>query len=451
MTNNTADEDEYTLYFGFYTGIIAGTTYTYTYNDWLQMSTDLTVTPIDVPEVDVSSTTYDGQNHDFTFTYDSLRASVTKMDFTDRKGTLTTTNGSPLDMNGKMTVKAAGTYTLYFDINSNCGAVWDTATDYDQDTKTVSFTIETITLNTPQGAQLTAGYNGSALTISDADSVPSWYDNLKYTDNTILTLSPASVTNANESGYTVTATIVSDGYIWSDMASNPSDTRTFTYKVNRQPLTIEFEDKDGLQVAKFSDESEIFTSDKDGAGKPTFTLKTKYYRDGSSPSSAVDSPTILGDWVAMAVIEGTGVANYKVDATKKFNLTKKQVAYPAISGSASEEYDGTSQEFTFTGFDGTTMNTPAVPTGADSFDGTTLKVTNVGKYTPVFTLKDTTMYDWSGTAPGAVEITPKPIVIDSDSTNAASWEKGTATTLTFNVPTPLCGSDTTVNLVATYT
>ncbi|MDE6791355.1 MAG: hypothetical protein K2J61_06490, partial [Clostridia bacterium] len=46
---------------------------------------------------------------------------------------------------------------------------------------------------------------------------------------------------------------------------------------------------------------------------------------------------------------------------------------------------------------------------------------------------------------------PTPIVIDSDSTNAASGEKGTATTLTFNVPTPLCGSDTTVNLVATYT
>ncbi|MDE7401345.1 MAG: hypothetical protein K2N17_04760, partial [Clostridia bacterium] len=451
LTNHTDKKEEYTLYFGFYTGSISGSSYYYTYDDWAQMSTEISVTPIDVPEVDVSSTSYDGQNHDFTFTYDSLRAGVTKMDFTDRKGVTKTTTGSPLDVNGKMTVKAAGTYKLYFDINSNCGAVWDTATDYDQDTKTVSFTINSITLNTPQGAQLTAGYNGSALTISDADNVPAWYNNLIYTDTAIMTLSPVSVTNANESGYTVTATIVSDGHIWSDLASNPSDTRTFTYKVNRQPLTIEFEDKDGLQVAKFSDESEIFSCDKDAAGKPTFTLKTKYYKDGAHPNSAIDSPTSTGNWVAMAVIDGTGASNYKVDATEAFNLTKKQVAYPTISGSASEEYDGTSQSFTFTGFDPATMNAPALPTGADSFDGTTLKVTNAGTYTPVFTLKDTTMCDWSGTAPGAVEITPKPVVINSDSANAASWEKGTATTLTFDVPTPLCGSDTTVNLVATYT
>ncbi|MDE5788911.1 MAG: hypothetical protein K2H78_00695, partial [Clostridia bacterium] len=333
-----------------------------------------------------------------------------------------------------------------------CGTVWDNATTNDQTTKSVSFTINPKVLTAPSGT-VTTDYSGGDQSLKTITNKPAWYDQTVYTDPTILTVSPATVKAANETGHTVTVTLASSNYAWSDKGSNASAARTFTFKVNRQALDIEFEEKDGLQVAKYKDDTQIFTSDKDGAGKPTFTLKTKYYEAGTSPNGAVDAPTGLGNWVAMAVLDGTGADNYKVDATKAFTATKKSVAYPTLSTSSSnsEEYDGTSQEFTYTGFDSTIMNAPAVPTGADSFDGTTLKATNAGKYTPVFTLKDTTMYDWSGTAPGAVEITPKPVVINSDSANETDWEKGTATTLTFNVPTQLCNGDTTVNLVATYT
>ncbi|MDE7401585.1 MAG: hypothetical protein K2N17_06000, partial [Clostridia bacterium] len=454
-TNDTDQEQDYYAYFGFAAtsgqangsstanGIDAKANFS--------SSTIKVTTLVEEPSVDVRTTSYNGEEQDFTFDYDDKRLDVTKWDFTNKKGVTTTTEGNPLDSNAVMSKKDAGTYKLYFDIKSTCGAVWDLDTK-DQTTKTVSFTITSEKLTAPSGT-VTADYTGSELTVNNAQTVPAWYNNLIYTDPQILTLSPAKVTDANESGYTVTATIVSGGHVWSDSESNSSDARTFTFKVNRKALTVEFETKDGLEVAKFSDESEIFISDKDGMGAPTFTLKTKYYEAGTSPNGAVDKPTGLGNWVAMAVLDGTGATNYKVDATKSFTSSKKQVAYPKLSASSSnsEEYDGTSQEFTYTGFDSTTMNAPAVPTGADSFDGTTLKATNAGKYTPVFTLKDTTMYDWSGTAPGAVEITPKPVVINSDSANETDWEKGTATTLTFNVPTQLCNGDTTVNLVAEYT
>ncbi|MDE6790842.1 MAG: hypothetical protein K2J61_03875, partial [Clostridia bacterium] len=455
--NNTSAPIHEIAYFGYHAGNTYSGTGSTIINSTLSLNKETVIAELAAPSVDVDSITYDGSDHNFTFTYDTLRASVTKAEYVNMAGTTTTTYNkvtstgtNPLDSNNVMTAQEAGTYTLYFDINANSTAMWNVATN-DRNTKTVSFTINPAEINVPQ--TVTANYSGGDLTLNSVTPKPAWYDNLIYTDTSIMTLSPAKVKDANESGHTVTATIVSQNYVWSDNGSNSSASRTFAFKVNRKALTIEFEEKDGLKVAKFSDESEIFTSDKDVAGKPTFTLKTKYYEDGAHPNSAVDNPNSTGNWVAMAVIEGTGAANYKVDATEAFNLSKKQVAYPTLSASSgnSEVYDGTQHEFTFTGFDPATMNAPAVPTGADSFDGTTLKATNAGKYTPVFTLKDTAMYEWSGTAPGAVEITPKPVVINSDSANAASWEKGTATTLTFNVPTPLCGSDTTVNLVATYT
>ncbi|MDE7075918.1 MAG: hypothetical protein K2O62_01180, partial [Clostridia bacterium] len=179
-------------------------------------------------------------------------------------------------------------------------------------------------------------------------------------------------------------------------------------------------------------------------------LVTKYYKDGDSPTNLKPAPTSFGTWNAVAVLDNATTCNYKVDATASFNATKRPVAYPTINGSATGEYDGTSQEFTFTGFDGNLMNY-TVPNGVDSFNGTILKATNAGTYTPVFTLKDTTLYDWTGTAPGAVEITAKPVLIRSDDGNATEWQRRTPTTLTFDVPTTLCGSDSTLKFEAAYT
>ena len=432
-TNNTSGKKTYTAYFGFVGQARCADAFS-TANG-IEATADFSKSTIKVnteiqntPSVDVNSIQYDGQNHDFTFTYDNLRLNVTKWDFTDRKGNITPTTGNPLDATGKMQATAAGTYKLYFDIKDECGAVWDLTTK-DQTTKTVSFTITPISLNAPSGT-VEADYSGAALTVNNAKTVPGWYNNLIYTDSTILTLSPATVTNANESGYTVTATIVSEGHVWSDVTSNPSDARSFIFKVNKKPLDIEFEDKDGVQVAKLKDATQISSSDKDGAGNPTFTLKTKYYKAGSSPNSAVDVPNGLGDWVAMAVIEGTGAANYKVDATKSFNTSKKQIAYPVLNSDQKLGYNGNSQEFVFTGFDSATMNCTE-PSGADSFDGSTLKATNAGTYTPTYTLKDTELYEWSGTAPSAVEITPKSVTILPDQNNKTEWEKGEAVNLTF--------------------
>ncbi|MDE6790915.1 MAG: hypothetical protein K2J61_04255, partial [Clostridia bacterium] len=450
-TNDTDQEQDYYAYFGFAAtsgqangsstanGIDAKANFS--------SSTIKVTTLVEEPSVDVRTTSYNGEEQDFTFDYDDKRLDVTKWDFTNKKGVTTTTEGNPLDSNAVMSKKDAGTYKLYFDIKSTCGAVWDLDTK-DQTTKTVSFTITSEKLTAPSGT-VTADYTGSELTVNNAQTVPAWYNNLIYTDPQILTLSPAKVTDANESGYTVTATIVSGGHVWSDSESNSSDARTFTFKVNRKALEVEFDEKNGLQVAKLKDASQVASRD---SGDKYPKLVTKYYEAGGSPNNLVDAPTSLGNWVAVAKLENADTCNYSVSGTKPFTSSKKQVAYPKLSASSStsEEYDGEEHEFTYEGYDSTTMNVPDVPAGAISFNGTILKVKNVGKYKPVFTLKDTDLCEWSGTAPAEVEITAKPIIIEADDENKSDWEKGTATTLKFGIPTALCDGDSTVDLVAEY-
>ncbi len=130
-------------------------------------------------------------------------------------------------------------------------------------------------------------------------------------------------------------------------------------------------------------------------------------------------------------MENAENCNYSVDSTgSQFELNKIGVPYPVLNSDQTLGYNGSIQEFVFTGFDSTTMNY-TVPNGADSFDGTTLKAKNAGKYTPVFTLKDTTLYEWSGTAPTAVEITSKSVTIVPDQTNKTTWEMGEAVNLSF--------------------
>ena len=307
-------------------------------------------------------------------------------------------------------------------------------------------------VNVPSGT-VTTDYTGSALDVNDPDYFAniSWYSSI-YTNTNAVTLSPAQVTNANETGYTVNVTLGS-GYAWSDSSSG---SKTFTFIVRKKELSITWstDSTTGYPVASYTDTSQIYSGDTLTNGRYP-KLVTKFKKPGYADSSAVSAPTSFGNWVAIAMLD-CGGDNYTLSTdttvyTQPFNVSKKQLAYPVLSsGSASEEYDGSSQEFTFSGYDSDTMSFTA-PTGADSFDGSTLKVTNAGSYTVSYTIKNTDLYEWSGTAPSAVTITPKSVVISPDSANPSSWERKTATSLKFTVPTALCGSDTNLNLVATYT
>ncbi|MDE5766076.1 MAG: hypothetical protein K2I17_02785 [Clostridia bacterium] len=413
----------------------------------------VTVTPVAAPTVSGGLTTtagnsatanYTPSGTPFTFTYNQDSVEVSSVSLENTSGnTVNKTSDCTIDTDGLCTLTEAGTYTFTFKIKDTCGAVWNSTTN-DQSPKTVTVTINPVMLNVPSGT-VTAEYTGNELTVNNANTVPAWYDNLIYTDTGIMTVSPATVTDANESGYNVTATIVSGGHVWSD---NSTSAKSFTFIVNKKQLSIDWTtDDNGYKVAQFADVGEIHSRDN---GDKYPQLVTKYYKDGDSPTNLKPAPTSLGTWNAVAVLDNAATCNYKVDATASFNAAKRSVAYPTVIGIATEEYNGTSQEFNFTGFDANLM-TYTVPNGVDSFDGAILKVTNVGTYTPVFTLKDTTLYDWTGTAPGAVEITAKPVLIVSDDGNATEWQRRTPTTLTFDVPTTLCGSDSTLKFEAAYT
>ncbi|MDE6075873.1 MAG: hypothetical protein K2G26_05495, partial [Clostridia bacterium] len=382
---------------------------------------------VDAPSITDSTQTYKAAEYEFAPDA-KFDANIMTVNESACTSDVTGVNITWDDTNKKIKATDAATYTVKFKLTDK-NYVWKVGTTETTADQSATIKITPKVLDVPQA--VTTDYSGGDQSLKTLTTKPGWYDSSVYTDPTILTVAPATVKAANESGHTVTVTLVSKNYAWSDKSSNSSAARTFAFKVNRKELDVEFEDKDGLKVAKFADESQIFLTDKDGTGAPTFTLKTKYYEEGTSPNSAVDAPTGLGDWVAMAVLEGTGAENYKVDAEQSFNAAKKKVAYPVLNSDKTLGYNGASQEFTFTGFDSTTMNTPVKPNGAESFDGTTLKAKNAGKYTPVFTLKDPTLYEWSGTAPEAVEITAKSVTIIADLNNKTTWEKGEAVNLTF--------------------
>ncbi|MDE5789235.1 MAG: hypothetical protein K2H78_02335 [Clostridia bacterium] len=352
----------------------------------------------------------------------------------------------PSDNTGDM--RDVGTYSVKVTLKDSLifDGTPDTTKGETESVRYFDFKINPIKLTPPSGT-VTITYNGEEKTLDDlaADKQPSWYDSALYTDPSIIEMND-KVTDAGNK--TVKVTLKSSNHAWSDEAANSSKDRTFTFKVNKKELEVEFEDNGGVKVAKFKDTNEIYT--RDGGDKYPKII-TKYSKNGNAGSANFTSPNSTGTWYAHAFLENAESCNYSVsNAGSQFELNKIAVAYPKLSASssASEEYNGEEQEFTFEGYDPDLM-TCAAPTGAISFDGETLKVKNAGKYKPVFTLKNNSLYAFSGTEP-EVEITPKPVVIDSDSANATEWERGTVTTLTFEIPTQLCGSDATVNLVATY-
>ena len=449
-SNTTNAAVTYTAYFGFFASCTAGTSYAGSIDTSLAMKDKVEITPIAAPKVDKTTEDYVSTGSTFNFTYDRDRIILSSIKFTDPSGAETDVKSLyPIDSAGNCTLVNAGTYKFNFDIAPACGAVWNSTTN-DQSTKTLTITIKQKVIDKPQ-PDLETTYNNASQSLSTLAAGASWYDNTLYSDSTLLSVSQTTFTEANESGYTVSVQILSPNYAWSDRASNASDTRTFKVKVKKKKLTVSFDtNASGLKVAKLADASEIYTNDNVAGKKPELT--TKYSQSGtlSDPSTGLSAPNATGTWWAYAVLTNAATCNYCVDAKEQFTLNKIGVPYPTLSGSASEVYNGDEQEFTYTGFDSDKMNAPAVPSGAISFDGETLKVKNVGSYTPVFTLKNPTLDEWSGSAPTAVTITPKPVLIVSDSANKTEWEKKTATSLTFNVTTPLYTGDS-LNLVATYT
>ena len=419
---------------------------------------------------DTAAKTYDGTDKTFSFKYDTpkitdydsnitysyaynnIETTVDAVDGKSNQISASTYDLSAAAVNRTLTAKEAGTYTVKFKLKQSAitgGIAWSDGSTTAE--KTLTFKIDPKQIDKPEDLETT--YNGDKQLLSTLAAGKSWYDNTIYSDSNILNVSKSDFTDANESGYSVTAEIVSPDYEWANSATDSSATRSFKVKVKKKKLTVSFETNSGLKVAKFADENEIYTRDKNDADKNP-VLTTKYSQSGtlSDPSTGKNAPDSTGNWYAYAVLTTDPTkCNYYVDAKQQFSVDKTAVPYPTLNGTGSKEYDGTKQTFTFTGFDSTKMKAPDLPAGAVSFDGTTLEVKNVGSYTPVFALKDTDFYAWQGTAPAAVKITPKPVTLLADGVNPVEWEYKTEKELKFKVKESLCTGDTTFKFTASFT
>lgn len=243
-------------------------------------------------------------------------------------------------------------------------------------------------------------------------------------------------------------------YEWSDSSVLG---KSVTVEITKKQLEVEFEDKNGCLVAKFKDENEIYSDDKNGSGKPKFTLVTKYSKNGSAENATYNSPDAAGVWYAHAFIEED--CNYTVsNAGESFTLNKIKLPYPsaADADALTPTFDGTEQSILLVDYVASAMSY-AVPDGAqldyNSISGElTVKVKNAGEYTVKFTLTKPALYEWLSEEPVKITVSPKKVQINSDEGNPTSWEKdGNTKELTFTVPTALCGEDTSLNLVAVCT
>ncbi len=346
------------------------------------------------------------------------------------------------------TVKESGTYTVTASLSNaalNDGVQWllgdGTKTTDDQ---TFTFTVTPIVITSPKNSVITTEYNGAEQSLKTLADKPAWYDQSVYSDPSIIEIND-KFTDAGSS--TVNVKLVSGNYAWSDGESNSSDTRSFTFKITAKPLSVIFEEQNGLTVARFEDESQIYGRD---TGDKYPKLKTKYYQPGDSPNSAVESPTRVGQWIALAALENAAACNYSVNAVSdEFTVSKIVTPYPVLTagGSATVPYNGNEQEFVFEGYDGEIMEY-VVPEGAISFDGATLTVKDAGEYAIEYRLKDESLYEWSGGTGLSISVEKKKIVIVSDESNATEWSKGADVELKFRVTGLVTGDS--VKLEATY-
>lgn len=440
MTNNTNQAKTYNAYFGFYSYGAAGESRYCWFTNTLTMSDTITVTAIDAPEVDKTEADFNANGNEFVFTYDNKYVDYT-VSYKDVANRVSDITGSVTinSADGKCTLTDAGVYTFTFKIKDNCGAVWDSDTN-DQTDKTITVTIKHKTVSAPSGT-IETEYNGEKQSLATIDDPPSWYDGTVFGNPAIIAIDD-EFTDAGD--HEVEVTIISGEYYWNDYASNPAAARKYTFKIKKKKLEVKFTDKYGYLVAEY-DDSQLYNNDKADGKKPK--LITKYSKTGLF-DGAVDSPTSLGKWYAIAVIEND--CNYYTEEKQQFEASKKSVAYPVLSASSnpSEQYNGSNQTFVFEGFDAQLMDYKA-PAGAVSFDGVTLTAKDAGDYKIEFTLKDSNFYEWSGDTDLSVTVDRKNIVITADDDNLSDWSKGEDVELKFRV-TGLVSGDS-VKLDASYT
>ena len=239
-TNNDNKATDYYAYFGFYTGTSAGDSNAYRFYSTVKMTTAITVTAISAPKVnggDTASANYNANGNTFTISnYDSNRMDKT-VSYTPAGGTATdVTDSTIISADGSCKLTDVGTYTFTFNIKDNCGAVWN-STSNDQSPKTLTITINPITVTAPTISNKSLVYdkNGCNFTVTGYDSATT--DAVKVTDEGI---------SWNGTGFKATAKgdyvvkfVLKDkvNYVWS---TGGSDDIEVNLEVTAKPVEVKW-------------------------------------------------------------------------------------------------------------------------------------------------------------------------------------------------------------------
>ncbi|MDE6868604.1 MAG: hypothetical protein K2J83_05655, partial [Clostridia bacterium] len=345
LTNETNDAVIYYAFFGFCAYTPAGTAATNNFTSYLEMSDDITVTAIDVPTVDRISSTYTGSDINFNIqNWDTQRVVLTKATRQKLSGGVETlyqydnvnsnviSGANPLSPGGVMTVTDVGTYTLYFDILNNCGAVWDSATN-DQATKPVTFKVEPKKIDKPTIGTNDKPYSGSELSfaLSSNISLAEWSTYIQFDSVTEASGGSTSSVNNQNNGtvgitdvgtYNLNFTLSDrDNTVWTETPTAIGGTASVTLKVSPKTLSTVLncsslnganwewgvEDTNVTITAEISDF--ILSSDADENDSNRVTLKYYYLDGGSEISLNGDIQSEIYDPVAKKITATIAMPN----------------------------------------------------------------------------------------------------------------------------------------------
>ena len=285
-------------------------------------------------------------------------------------------------------------------------------------------------------------YKGTSLTLTDIpDAQKKWFDSDKMSIDYAGATGSDGGTKAilDADTYKIKLEIKPDavkkGYIFKgtpDISAGESDTiRYINFTVTKKKISVTVSlDSEGLPAYKIDNAGDIFGGDTEANGRAPNLAFTYTSSDGVEYD---DLPTAVGIYKAKVKI--TNDCNYEIDIASSslsidYEVGKKAVVKPMLSGQVSKPYSGVTQAFTLQGMTADVSLT--LPSGVTYADGK-LNVKDAGTYTIRVALADNGVSTkWEDDTENAYDITitvtKKPLNITI--TAPASWKVGETPTVT---------------------
>ncbi len=240
-------------------------------------------------------------------------------------------------------------------------------------------------------------YKGTTLTLDDvADEQKKWFNADKISidyagavgsEGGVKAILDADIYRVKAE---IKADLAADGLTFDgipDTSAGESDTvRYFNFTVTKKKIGITAAlDSGGKPTVTLKNEGDVFSGDTAANGRAP---KFGFTYTSSGGQEYDDLPTAVGTYTATAKI--TNECNYEIDTANStisvtYEVDKKSVAKPVLSGQVSKQYSGEAQSFTLQGVTADVSLT--LPSGVTYADGS-LNVKDAGTYKIGIALKD---------------------------------------------------------------